>query len=249
MKKVVIIPARYSSSRLPGKPLQDIHGKAMILRVCDAVDTSCFDQVVVATDDQRIFDAVAQAGQQVVMTRAGHVSGTDRLQEAATALQLESDDIVINLQGDEPLMPNSNLLQVARLLEQNPHAAVATLYEAVSASEALDNPNIVKLVTALTDQVLYFSRAGIPFDRDGVSSATDTIKRHVGIYAYRKSALDQFVSYPESQLEHLEKLEQLRFMENGHAIVAQLAELPIPIGVDTPEDLEAVRKIFSETMR
>ena len=214
MKKVVIIPARYSSSRLPGKPLQDIAGKPMIIRVCEAVDASLFSDVVVATDDKRIEDCVKRAGYKVVMTKEDHVSGTDRL--------------------------------VARLLENSAGASVATLYETVAVKEA-GNPNIVKLVEGKNHRVLYFSRAGIPFDRDNVRTGADVLKRHVGVYAYRKSALDEFVTYPEGELESLEKLEQLRFMENGHSIVAEKSVLPIPVGVDTAEDLEAVRKLFEES--
>ncbi|TCS42569.1 3-deoxy-manno-octulosonate cytidylyltransferase [Reinekea marinisedimentorum] len=246
MKKVVIIPARYSSSRLPGKPLQDIAGKPMIIRVCEAVDASLFSDVVVATDDKRIEDCVKRAGYEVVMTKEDHVSGTDRLQEAASKLGLAAEDIIINLQGDEPLMPVDNLSQVARLLENSAGASVATLYETVAVKEA-GNPNIVKLVEGKNHRVLYFSRAGIPFDRDNVRTGADVLKRHVGVYAYRKSALDEFVTYPEGELESLEKLEQLRFMENGHSIVAEKSVLPIPVGVDTAEDLEAVRKLFEES--
>lgn len=245
MKKIVIIPARYSSSRLPGKPLLDIEGEPMVVRVCQSIPAGDFDQVVVATDDERIEQAVTQAGFAVVMTSAEHVSGTDRLQEAAEKLGLDEEDIVINLQGDEPLMPADNLKQVANLLGASPQAQVATLYVNESVSE-LSNPNAVKLVEALNHQVLYFSRAGIPFDRDNGRQSNATIKRHVGVYAYRKSALDRFVSYPEGQLEHLEKLEQLRFMENGDIIVAEQAQLPIPPGVDTAEDLEKVRLVFAQ---
>jgi 3-deoxy-manno-octulosonate cytidylyltransferase (CMP-KDO synthetase) len=243
MKKVVIIPARYSSSRLPGKPLQDICGKPMIVRVCEAVDPALFSDVVVATDDQRIATCVKEAGFKAVMTKSDHVSGTDRLQEAACKLGLAAEDIVINLQGDEPLMPVENLHQVAKLLESSANASVATLYEIIGINEA-NNPNIVKLVEDKNHQVLYFSRAGIPFDRDGIRSHTDVLKRHVGIYAYRVSALDQFVTYPEGELEKLEKLEQLRFMENGHRIMAQRAAQPIPVGVDTVEDLAKMRELF-----
>ncbi|TXR53529.1 3-deoxy-manno-octulosonate cytidylyltransferase [Reinekea thalattae] len=245
MKKVVIIPARYNSTRLPGKPLQDIAGKPMVVRVCEAVDASQFTEVVVATDDERITQAVEAAGYRVVMTQADHLSGTDRLQEAASKLGLLDDDIVINLQGDEPLMPSENLQQVASLLEQSPDASVATLYEEVSVEEA-DNPNIVKLVQGQDNRVLYFSRASIPFDRDNTRQQTDSLKRHVGVYAYRKKALDQFTNYAEGQLEALEKLEQLRFMENGHFINADKAQRPIPVGVDTPEDLATVRALFEE---
>ncbi|MEJ2042033.1 MAG: 3-deoxy-manno-octulosonate cytidylyltransferase [Reinekea sp.] len=246
MKKIVIIPARYSSSRLPGKPLKDIAGLPMVVRVCQAVDAAQFDKVVVATDDERIEQVVRQQGYSVVLTQPNHVSGTDRLQEAAQKLSLAQEDIVINLQGDEPLMPSGNLEQVASLLEANPHAAVATLYEPMAVNAYLANPNIVKLVTDNQSRVLYFSRAGIPFDRDGIGSADAVFKRHLGIYAYRKSALDRFVAYPEGSLEQLEKLEQLRFMEQGEVIVAEQADQPIPVGVDTEEDLNAVRAIFQE---
>lgn len=249
MKKVIIIPARYSSSRLPGKPLKDICGQPMVVRVCQAVESLDFDQMVVATDDQRIVEAVEAAGYEAIMTREDHVSGTDRLQEAAQTLGLAPEDIVVNLQGDEPLMPPENLLQVADLLEQATVASVATLFVLEPAVDAIENPNIVKLVQGNDNTVLYFSRAAIPFDRDKQRANDAAVKRHVGIYAYRKSALDAFVGYPEGQLENLEKLEQLRFMENGHKIVAQQARLPIPIGVDTEEDLQSVREIYSKAIK
>ena len=244
MKKVVIIPARYSSARLPGKPLKDIAGVPMIVRVCQSVSSGYFDQVVVATDDERIFNVVQKHGFRALMTRADHVSGTDRLQEAAAQLLLAAQDIVINLQGDEPLMPADNLQQVAALLTAEPGAAVATLYEMTTGREHFNNPNIVKLVTDDQQRVLYFSRAPIPFDRDAAPGAEVSFKRHVGLYAYRREALDRFVSYPEAGLEQLEKLEQLRFMANGDVLVAQQAQKPIPVGVDTEEDLRVVRALF-----
>jgi len=244
MKKVVIIPARYNSTRLPGKPLLDIQGKPMIVRVCESVDVAHFDRVVVATDNEKIAEAVQNAGFEAVMTREDHVSGTDRLHEAAMKLNLSAEDIVINLQGDEPLMPSDNLHQVSKLLSSDKTASVATLYELTADAESRSNSNIVKLVQAQSNKVLYFSRAGIPFNRDNIKD-NQQLKRHVGIYAYRKSALDAFVTYPEGELESLEKLEQLRFMENGHTIVAAQADLPIPVGVDTQEDLDKVRSIFS----
>jgi len=244
MKKIIIIPARFSSTRLPGKPLLDLDGKPMIVRVCEAASAAPCDQIVVATDDARIQAIVRAHGFQAIMTRTDHVSGTDRLQEAAHILDLAAEDLIINLQGDEPLMPAGNLNQVAELLVQHPQASVATLYELIPVRQAGDNPNMVKLVQAEHNAVLYFSRAAIPYDRDGLAGPNDSLKRHVGLYAYRKSALDQFVSYGEGQLERLEKLEQLRFMENGHRIVAQQALRPIPVGVDTAEDLELVRLAF-----
>lgn len=246
MKKAVIIPARYNSTRLPGKPLKDILGKPMIIRVCEAVKKDSADIIAVATDDKRIFDTVEQYGYTAIMTREDHICGTDRLHEAANTLGLNAEDIVINLQGDEPLMPNENLQQVSMLLERNADMAVSTLYEDIKVQDGLDNPNAVKLVQAKNGQVLYFSRANIPFDRDQQRNPSDLLKRHVGVYAYRKSALDAFVTYPESSLESLEKLEQLRFLENGHKIIAQKANVTIPIGVDTEEDLQNVIQLFKE---
>lgn len=243
MKKVVIVPARYSSSRLPGKPLLDIAGKPMIVRVCQVVADQPFDLLAVATDDQRIADAVSAAGFTAVLTRSDHPSGTDRLQEAATLLGLAAEDLIINLQGDEPLMPAANVHQVAQLLMAHPEASVATLYVKQPSAD-LHNPNLVKLVQGVGQQVLYFSRAPIPHERDDCSSTDRSFRRHVGLYAYRKAALDQFVSYPPGALEQLEKLEQLRFLEQGHQVVASLSELPIPPGVDTVSDIDAVRAIF-----
>ncbi len=243
MKKIVIIPARYTSTRLPGKPLLDICGKPMIVRVCEQVASESFDDFVVATDNAQIKEAVESNGYKAIMTSEHHISGTDRLKEAADILKLDDDDIIINLQGDEPLMPIKNLHQVTALLERRTDASVATLFEMTDSGLASGNPNIVKLVTDRRETVLYFSRANIPFDRDNKYSDVK-IKRHVGLYAYRKKALDAFVSFSEGELEKIEKLEQLRFMENGHCLVAEEALLPIPIGVDTAEDLEATRQHF-----
>lgn len=247
MKKVVIIPARFQSTRLPGKPLKDIFGKPMIVRVCESVDKKQFDQVCVATDDERILKAVKDSGFHAVMTSDQHVSGTDRLFEASQTLNLAPEDIVINLQGDEPLMPTSNLTQVADLLMAHPQASVSTVYEPM-ARDQITNPNAVKMVADVNQRVLYFSRAAIPFDRDGTetASADVSVKRHVGLYAYRQSALAAFNDYPESALERLEKLEQLRFMENGYVIVADVAYESVPAGVDTLEDLESVRLVYKK---
>lgn len=247
MATVIMIPARYGSSRLPGKPLLDINGQPMVIRVAMAVQGCGADQVVIATDDERIRQVVTDAGFTAVMTRADHPSGTDRLQEASERLGLQSDDIVVNVQGDEPLMPAGNVLQVAQLLERTPKAQVATLYEPVTSMAMVTNPNAVKLVQRQDGEVLYFSRAGIPFDRDSTQVSPDDIwKRHIGLYAYRKSALDAFVGWPESPLEQLEKLEQLRFMENGAVIVAAPAAQPVPAGVDTQADLDGIRALFSQ---
>lgn len=247
MTTTIMIPARYSASRLPGKPLLDISGQPMVVRVAMAVQACGIEQIVIATDDERIQEAVSRAGFSAVMTRADHRSGTDRLQEAAEHMRLQPADIIINVQGDEPLMPVDNVLQVARLLEHNPRAQVATLYEPVTDLTTVANPNAVKLVQREDGEVMYFSRAGIPFDRDNAGAPPATVwKRHIGLYAYRKRALDAFTGWPEGPLEQLEKLEQLRFMEHGAVIVAAPAAQPVPAGVDTPDDLEAVRALFSK---
>lgn len=247
MANVIMIPARYGSSRLPGKPLLDIAGRPMVVRVADAAARAGFDRTVVATDDPRIQAVVEAAGYPVVLTRGDHPSGTDRLQEASDLIGLAPEDIVVNLQGDEPLMPLANLIQVARLLEDHLEADVATLYEPLAEAAQRDNPNAVKLVQRLDGQVLYFSRAGIPYDRDDQTAGDPALwKRHIGLYAYRKSALDAFVTWPESQLERLERLEQLRFMEHGGVIVAARAEATVPAGVDTPADLEQVRQWYTD---
>lgn len=246
MASVIMIPARYGSSRLPGKPLLDIGGKPMVVRVAEAAVSAGFEHTVVATDDERIRQAVEAAGYPVVMTRPDHPSGTDRLQEAATRFNLAPDDIIINLQGDEPLMPGANLRQVAQLLADHPQAAVATLYEPLEMPSQRANPNAVKLVRRRDGQVLYFSRAPIPFDRDNQHPDEPGLwKRHIGLYAYRKSALDAFVLWSESELERIERLEQLRFMEHGRVIVAAEAITQVPAGVDTQADLDAVRQIFT----
>lgn len=247
MATIIMIPARYASSRLPGKPLMDIAGKPMVVRVAMAVHKAGADRIVIATDDERIRKAGEDAGISVVMTRTNHPTGTDRLQEAGDLLDLRPDDIIINVQGDEPLMPVENILQVAALLKQHCGAQVATLYEPVTSMAMVDNPHAVKLVQRNNAEVMYFSRAGIPFDRDGSKRAPNAVwKRHIGLYAYRKSALDAFVRWPEGTLEQLECLEQLRFMENGAVIVAAAAAHPVPAGVDTQADLDTVRALFAQ---
>jgi len=250
MATVIMIPARYGSSRLPGKPLLDIAGYPMVVRVAMAVEACGSDLTVIATDDDRIRAVAENEGFNVVITRPDHPSGTDRLQEAADQLGLKADDIIVNVQGDEPLMPVANVRQVAKLLEKSPDAQVATLYESVSGAAPNSNPNAVKLVQRNNGEVMYFSRAGIPFNRDNDQvTAIQGWKRHIGLYAYRKRALDAFVGWQESPLEQLERLEQLRFMENGASIVAASAVQPVPAGVDTQADLDAVRALFQQEVK
>lgn len=240
----VIIPARYASSRLPGKPLADIAGKSMIQRVYEQAQKSDASQVVVATDDARIADAVAAFGGRCVMTKAEHESGTDRLQQAALILGLTDTDIVVNVQGDEPLIPPENINQVYRNIVLS-QTAIATLSVAIDSLEEFADPNAVKVVRSLNGIALYFSRAAIPFRRDiSAASVTSTAQRHIGIYAYRVALLNQFIQWPASALEQIEKLEQLRAMENGAQIHVETAAVPPPAGVDTEADLIRVRSLL-----
>ncbi len=197
--------------------------------------------VAVASDSQEVIDAVARLGIRTCLTDADHPSGTDRLEEAACQLGLGQEDIVVNLQGDEPLMPPAVIDQVADCLA-NSQVSMASLYENVDDGDGVDDPGIVKVVTNEKDEALYFSRAAIPFDRDGMSSA---YKRHLGIYAYRVSLLQQFVKWGSSPVEEIEKLEQLRALWRGERIQMAPAAVKIPPGVDTLEDLERVRAVLA----
>ena len=233
-----MIPARYASSRLPGKPLVDLLGKPMIQRVYEQARQSSADRVIVATDDTRIEQAVLDFGGEVCLTRADHVSGTDRVYEVAKKLGLNDSDCVVNVQGDEPLIPPTVLDQVASLLERS-KTEMATLCESIESLSDLLDPNNVKVVKSVASRALYFSRAPIPWDRDNLpGSYSGGAYRHIGIYAYRVSLLKGFVSWPESTLEAIEKLEQLRVIENGFEISIDEAVEAIPLGVDTAKDLE-----------
>ena len=257
----VVIPSRYASSRLPAKPLLDIAGKPMIQHVWERAQQSEAAEVIIATDHQGIFDTAIAFGAKVVMTREDHESGTDRLQEVVQTLGFNESDIIVNVQGDEPLIPASVINQTAALM-QNPAASMATLYEVCTTSQQVFDPNVVKVVTTeLAEnsennvaQALYFSRAPMPWFRDGFSLAEPELslpegieyKRHLGIYAYRVSILNQFIQWPMSSLEKIEKLEQLRVLANGaHINIAKACE-SIPPGVDTLADLEHVRAIFAQ---
>ncbi len=260
MSYTVIIPARFASSRLPGKPLMDIAGKPMIQHVWERAKESDAARVVIATEDQRVFDACESFGAEVVMTLATHESGTDRLQEVVSKLGLTDDDIVVNVQGDEPLIPREAIAQVANNLALNPQAGIATLGEAITDKATVFNPNAVKAVSDLAGFALYFSRAPMPWCRDewardewaGTQNNTvDALPehagfmRHIGIYAYRVGFLHQFVTWPMGLLERVEKLEQLRAMENGVRIHIESACVDIPGGVDTEADLNAVRALLA----
>ena len=247
---IVVIPARFASSRLPGKPLQDIAGKPMIQHVWEQARRSGAQRVVVATDDVRIREACAGFGAEVLMTRAEHNSGTDRLAEVAAQLGLAADEIVVNVQGDEPLIPPAVIDQVAANLGANPQAAIATLAEPLSDAHALFNPNVVKVLSDLNGLALTFSRAPLPWARDEFARDRNQLpagvpfRRHIGIYAYRAGFLADFVAWGPCWLEDTECLEQLRALWHGQRIhVADAIEAP-PAGVDTPEDLERVRRLL-----
>jgi 3-deoxy-manno-octulosonate cytidylyltransferase (CMP-KDO synthetase) len=243
----VVVPARYGSSRLPGKPLADLHGKPMIVRVAERCAASGAEEVVIATDDVRIVEAVTSAGFEATMTRADHASGSDRVMEVARLRAWDDDAIVINVQGDEPQMPPAVVMQVAQILQADPARPVATLCEPIREVAVLTDPNVVKVVRDRWGRALYFSRAPIPYERDEApgNSGQDRGRpiglRHIGVYGYRLSALQQFVELPVSDLERLEKLEQLRLLENGIPIFVTEACETVPAGVDTPADLERVR--------
>lgn len=246
MDFLVIIPARYASTRLPGKPLRDIAGKPMIQRVWEQANKSSASRVVVATDDQRIAEVAENFGAEVCMTRADHPSGTDRLQEVAAKLGLADDQIVVNVQGDEPLIPPQVIDQVAANLAANTDAGVATLAEPIHSAEDFQNPNIVKLVGNGSGMALYFSRAPIAWPRDHFQQGRDSLpegylpRRHIGIYGYRVANLNRFVGWDVAPIEALECLEQLRFMWHGVGIHVADACAEVPGGVDTEADLQAV---------
>lgn len=246
--KHIVIPARFASSRLPGKPLLDIHGRPMILRVVDqAKKVQGFDDLCVATDDERIAAVCRAEGIDVVITSADHPSGTDRLSEVARTKGWASDDIIVNVQGDEPLLPAQLVKQVAQLLEDQPESSMSTLCELIHQLDEFKRDSIVKVVMSKQQQALYFSRATIPYDRDGAKLAEpklhDQAYRHLGLYAYRVKLLQEYVTWEMGVLEKLESLEQLRVLENGHRIAIAVAEANLPPGVDTQEDLDRLNQM------
>ena len=240
MKFSVIIPARYASTRFPGKPLADLAGKPMIARVCERAARSGAASVHVATDDARIAEAVRKHGHQAVMTRADHASGTDRLAEAAATLGLDDADVVVNLQGDEPLMDPGLVAEVAAALDALPQASLSTACHPIREPAEVLNPNVVKVVLDRHGYALYFSRSQIPHPRE----AGATWYRHAGLYAYRAGFLRRYAALEPSPLERAEALEQLRALWHGYRIAVVVSDREIPPGVDTPRDLDAVRRMF-----
>jgi 3-deoxy-manno-octulosonate cytidylyltransferase (CMP-KDO synthetase) len=242
MRFSVVLPARYASQRLPGKPLADLAGKPLILHACNCARKSGAARVIVATDDARIRETCEQAGVEVRMTAASHASGTDRIAEVAQDLDWSDEELVVNLQGDEPMMPPANIEQVARLLESG--ADMSTLCTPIHDRAEFTNPNVVKVVADGQGRALYFSRASIPWSRDGDATNPHEALRHIGVYGYRVGTLKSLSAAPPCDLEKVEKLEQLRALWLGMSVAVGVArEVPGP-SVDTPEDLQRVAALL-----
>ena len=249
MQFVVIIPARYASTRLPAKPLADIHGKPMIVRVAERAAGSAASAIWVAADDQRIIDAVAAHGIAAIITSVHHASGTDRLAEAVLQLGLPDDAIVVNVQGDEPLIAPALIRAVAAELAAHPESMMATVCHPIHAYPDMVNPHVVKVVMDSNGHALYFSRAPIPYPRDAFASGSTLpadlpVYRHIGLYAYRAGFLRHYTQLSHSPLERFESLEQLRVLWHGYKISVSISTEPIAPGVDTAEDLAQVRALF-----
>ena len=246
----VAIPARYASSRLPGKPLIDLAGKPMIQHVYERALKSGAEEVVIATDDQRIFDAAESFGAEVCMTSSDHHSGSDRLAELAELRNWSDDTIIVNLQGDEPLTPQSILKQAARGLDEHPDAGLATLCTPITSASQLYDPHTVKVVRDHSGYALYFSRAPIPWERDALDVEAhpehNQAFRHIGLYAYRAGYLREYAKSEPCDLERIESLEQLRALWRGIRIFVDIAEQLPGHGVDTPEDVEAVAALLKQ---
>ena len=239
----VVIPARFASTRLPGKPLLDIAGKPMIAHVCERALEADAEQVVVATDDQRIFDTVTALGLQAVMTDPNHQSGTERIAEVAAQLGWADSDIVVNLQGDEPLIPPSYIRDVAKALAGQSQAGIATLAAKIEEADEIFNPNAVKVVLDKNGYALYFSRAPMPWNRASfpdhhqVENSPMPHLRHIGMYAYTVGFLQRYCGWSASPLEAIESLEQLRILWHGEKVLVNIVEQTPEAGVDTEEDL------------
>ena len=243
MAFTVIIPARYASTRLPGKALSEIHDRPMIAHVVDRARESSATRVIVATDDRRIADAVGGLDCEICMTRVGHESGSDRLAEVVEKLLFDDNEIVVNVQGDEPLIPGKLIDQVAAALKNSENAVMSTAAKAIEDDSDLMSPNVVKVVFNRVGDALYFSRAPIPFARD---NRYTNAWHHIGIYAYRVSFLKRYDQLIRSELEQTECLEQLRVLDNGDSIKVETVDYDTGIGVDTLEDLERVRRLMSK---
>ena len=250
MKFTVLIPARLASTRLPDKPLADIAGKPMVVRVAERVAGCGAVRTIVACDDDRILQACAAHGVQAVLTRSSHASGSDRLAEACELLGLDGQDLVVNVQGDEPLIDPELVRRVAQVLDERDDCVMSTAAHPLDDAAEYLNPNVVKVVLDQAGRALYFSRAPIPWWRDGMARGqpqmpTPAPLRHLGLYAYRAGFLRQFPTLSAAPVEHTEALEQLRVLWHGHRIAVHVAAHGPGPGVDTPEDLERVRAVFA----
>ena len=241
----VIIPARLASTRLPNKPLADIAGLPMVVRVAQQASKSQAVQVVVAADDETIVQACAAHGVRAILTRQDHLSGSDRLAEAVQILGLADDALVVNVQGDEPLIEPGLINAVAQTLADAPEAAMASAACAITRADELHNPNAVKVVLAKNGHALYFSRSLLPYPREAAIAAQHPALRHIGIYAYRAGFIQQFTQLEAAPLERIESLEQLRALWHGYAIAMYTSATEPAAGVDTPEDLERVRQVLA----
>ncbi len=235
MRKIGIIPARFGSTRFPGKPLVEILGKPMIQHVCDRVGESNLDSFYVATDDHRIVEVTTAFGAHTILTSPNHPSGTDRCGEAAQSIGLQDDDIIVNIQGDEPFIQSDQINSLLTLFD-HPNVQIATLVKPIDDLSELQNPNKVKVVFSEDHKALYFSRSPIPFLRETTPNADSVYFKHIGIYGYRYSTLKKLIKLPVSRLEQIEKLEQLRWLENHFAIYVAITHHE-SIAIDTPEDL------------
>ena len=249
---IIVIPARHASTRLPGKPMQDIAGKPLVQHVYESALSSEAERVIVATDDERISRAVAAFGGHAVMTETHHQSGTDRITEAIDRLDISDETIIVNLQGDEFGLPPAIINQVPAAMRTRPDFHMATLCERLTDPLELDNPNIVKVIFNKDNAAIYFSRSAIPWHDaapgDSDSGFSCQPYRHIGIYGYRAGFLRTFTGLPHCQLEQSEKLEQLRALYYGYRVYVEVAVAKGGVGVDTPEDLELARKIAEKTV-
>ncbi len=251
MSFTIIIPARFESSRLPGKPLKDIHGKPMIEWTWRQAQSAGASRVIVATESEEVEAVCKDFGAEVVMTSPDHQSGTERIAEVIDLAGINGDEILVNVQGDEPMLPTELIHQVAEGLEKHHEISMATLCEPIEDIETVFNPNAVKVCRDWADRAINFSRAPLPWSRDTFMGENQSLpenwayKRHIGLYAYRAGFVKQYVAWPECELEHVEKLEQLRVLWHGEKILVLDALCDAGVGVDTEEDLEKVRQLLA----
>ena len=252
MSYTIIIPARMHSTRLPGKPLADIAGKPMVVRVAERARLTSASRIIVATDHPDIVNACEEHGVDAVLTRSDHPTGTDRISEVCRKLGLDDGELVVNIQGDEPLIPPAVVDQVASLLAQKPGCAIATAAHPIASLEDFLNPNVVKVELNAMGQAMTFSRAPLPWPRDAFKAAEKHLPEgfsalhHIGLYAYRVRFLKEFPELPPAPIETMESLEQLRALWNGEQIAVLVLDEALPPGVDTEEDLERVRKVYKQ---